>query len=111
MSRPHIDPNLHPTSPYLVVEWHSVMLGKIQARRSWPLLSSHLLYELRACPQCGQPVIRWRRLDEIKARVIRMAHRAANYNATLAASRLRVDRKRISDVRPQKGKPRPGGAR
>lgn len=110
MSRPHIDPNLHPTAPHLVMEWHAQMIGRLQARKAWPLLARHLLFEMRACPDCGLPVLRWRRLREIKARVLRMAHRAANYNATLAASRLRVDRKMISDTRPRKGKPKPGGA-
>lgn len=109
MSRPHIDPKLHPTAPHLVAEWHAMMLGRQQARQKWPLLASHLLFELRACPTCGLPVIRWRAIDEIRGRILRMAHRAANYNATLAASRLRVSTKTISRSRTRKVKP--GGAR
>lgn len=90
-----LDPKVHPTTPERIVAWHDLMIGRLQARKSWPLLSSHMLYELRACPTCGRPVMRWRRLDEIKFRVMVMALRVAGDDVTLAARRLRISRRTI----------------
>jgi hypothetical protein len=73
--------------------WHRLRIGELQANESWPLLSSQLLFELRACPICRRPVMRWRSIEEIKAQVLELAYDAAGGSAALAARRLRMSRR------------------
>lgn len=83
----------HPQDPDRMAAWHRLMLGQLEAEATWPLLSSHLLFELRACPVCRRPVMRWRSLDEIKERVLDLAYQAAGGKVVLASRRLRMKRR------------------
>lgn len=91
MSRKPLDPNVHPTEPRRMRAWHDLMLGQHQARKTWRLLARFWLCELRECPICRRPVMRWCRLDEIKLRIFTRALAAAGGNVTRAAKRLHVN--------------------
>lgn len=104
-----LDPKVHPTTTVRAAAWHSMMLGKFQARRTWALLAKHALFEIRRCPQCGQPVLRWRRLDEIKFRVMVMALRGAGGNMSLASRRLKISTKTLYDNLPKRLRERSSG--
>ncbi len=106
-----IVPELHPNAPERFTVWHSMMIKRLEARKTWRVLARHLLFELRACPVCGLPVFRWRRADEIQIRVLAMAVRAAGDNYTLAAKRLKVGRRTLYNNLPQKLRDRIGTAR
>ncbi len=106
-----IAPEVHPTAPERALIWHSMMIKRLEARKTWRVLARHLLFELRACPVCGLAVFRWRRNDEIRIRVLAMAVRAANGNIALAAQRLKMTRRTLYDNLPQKLRDRIGTGR
>ncbi len=97
-----LDPSIHPTTLERRAAWHAMMLGRVQARKAWPLLARHMLFEIRACAFCGEPVLRWRGFDAIRIRVLAMAVRAAGGNVSLAAQRLKMARRTLYDHLPQK---------
>ena len=81
-----------------------MMLGRPEVRKSWPILAQHFLFELRECPHCGQPAIRWKAFDEIKMRVLTLSFRLAGGNRTMVARRLRMSRRSIYDHLPPTGR-------
>ncbi len=90
-----LDPSIHPTSPERVMSWHAMMIKKLLAKKTWPVLARHLLFELRACPVCGLPVFRWRRWDELQHRVLWAAVQAAGGKMSLASQRLKMSRRTL----------------
>ena len=80
--------------------WHALMIGKLKTRKTWRVLARHLLFELRECPTCKRPVLRWRRFDEIKQRIYIRAIATAGGCTSLAARRLRVSRRTLYDYVP-----------
>ncbi len=91
-----LDPRIHPTAPERAASWHMMMVKQLAARKTW------LLFELRACPECGLPVFRWRRWDEIKHRALWAAVQAANGQMSLASRRLRMPRRTLYSNLPTK---------
>lgn len=100
MPRKELDPDIHPTAPERMRAWHNMMLGKQSARRTWPILVSHHIFELRECPVCKRPVMRWRQFDEVKQELFVLAVRLSRGNKSLAARRLNVSRDSLSDHLP-----------
>ena len=113
MRRPKtpLNPMVHPTEPARMSTWHAMMMGKVAARKTWLLLAKGLLFELRACPVCSRPVLRWKSFDEVEARLFLMALRAAGGNASLAARRLRVSRRTFYNHLPPVLRDRIAGAK
>jgi hypothetical protein len=75
-----------------------MMLGNLAALKTWDLLDESLLFELRACPICRRPVLRWRPLDEIREEIFRRSLTAAGGNVSLAARRLKISRRSFYDT-------------
>jgi transcriptional regulator of acetoin/glycerol metabolism len=92
----------------LITSWHASQIEKEEARREWKLLVRHELFEMRACPLCGLPVLRWRTFDEIRTRTLRASLRAARGNLSMAARRLGVGRQFFYEHVPNLPVKRPG---
>jgi hypothetical protein len=85
-----LDPSVHPTAPERAAAWHAMMIRKIVARKTWPVLARHLLFDLRACPVCRLPVFRWKTWKEIRRRVLWAAVQAMSGQISLVSRRLKM---------------------
>ncbi len=90
-----LDPKVHPTAPERAAMWHASQIKRLAAKKTWKLLASHLLFELRACPVCGLPVLRWRKWDEIQHRILWSAVQAAGGQMSLVSRRLKMSRRTL----------------
>lgn len=70
--------------------WHRLIVHDPVEWKALRLLQAGLLTELRQCPHCLRPLLRWRPFAEVRRRVFRQSLMAAGGDAHLACRRLDI---------------------